>query len=185
MNTNELIKSVNDRLAKHKVGKFFLELPPLARGVVVVGGGLVVVLVGSKLYRVIFPSAAQKANKQLENNIKSDINSFNKQGVRPTYPAAMYQTFANEIYADINGAVGNNYSGAEDILKKMMNNLDVALLIQSFGVRQYEFFGLPSWDMDLFTFVNYKLGSEWLGLSHAKITSINDDWAKKGIKYRI
>ena len=170
---------------KSAVG-FFAELPPWARGVLVVGGGIVVVLIGGKLYHLVFPSQKDKQDKALYNSIKSEIQQNSRSGQQASYPSSQYDTFANSIYDDLYGIVGNNYGNVVTIMERMNNNLDVALLIQAFGLRQLRVFGLPSGaPIDLFSFVNHKLGSEYFGLSSYKITEINDNWSKKGIKYRI
>ena len=43
-----------------KVYQYYKDLPPWAKGVVVVGGAVVVYLVGSRVYRAVFPTEAQK-----------------------------------------------------------------------------------------------------------------------------
>ena len=55
-----------------KVYQYYTELPQWAKGAVVVGAGLVLFLVGKRVYRAVFPSDEERKNKQLE----QDINGF-------------------------------------------------------------------------------------------------------------
>ena len=67
-----------------KVYQYYKDLPPWAKGVVVVGGAVVVYLFGSRVYRAVFPTEAQKKNRELEKNIDSEISKM--QGREQKYP---------------------------------------------------------------------------------------------------
>jgi len=171
---------------ENKVYTYYKELPPWAKGVVVVGGGLVAFLVLRRVYKGLFPSAEERKNRELANNVGNEINVLTNQGVKPTYPESQYNTFANTIYNGMRYCVGDDYGTVESTMKKMMNDLDVAKLLSAFGKRQDYCFGIPaSGELDLFTYVQKELGSEWGGLTNVRVRRINDDWKKKGIKYQI
>lgn len=168
------------------VYKFYKDLPPWAKGVVVVGGGLVVFLVGRKIYKAVFPSDTEKRNRQLFQNINTEIQGYNNQGIKPSFSDSQYETFANTIYNSMRYAVGDDYATVELKMKEMKNNLDVAKLIKAFGKRQNYFFGLPTGEpMDLFTFIQAELGNDYAGLTNYRVKNINADWKKKGITYQI
>jgi len=169
-----------------KVYQYYKDLPPWAKGVVVVGGAVVVYLVGSRVYRAVFPTEVQRKNRELEKNIDSEISKMQGNGKKASFSDSNYNTFANTIYNSMRFAVGDDYGTVESTLKRMKNDLDVAKLIKAFGLKQDYFFGLPAGDkMDLFTFVQKELGNEYGGLTNYRVKKINEDWSKKGISYQI
>lgn len=170
----------------NKLYQYYKDLPPWAKGVVVVGGGLVVYLVGSRVYRAVFPTEAQRKNRALERNVDSEISKLQGNGQRPTFADSNYNTFANTIYNSMRFAIGDDYATVESTMKRMKNDLDVAKLIKAFGTRQDYAFGIPVGSpMDLFTYVQKELGNDFAGLTNYRVRRINEDWAKKGIKYKI
>ena len=169
-----------------KVYQYYKDLPPWAKGVVVVGGAVVVYLVGSRVYRAVFPTEAQRKNRELEKNIDSEISKLQGNGKKASFSDSNYNTFANTIYNSMRYAVGDDYGTVESTLKRMKNDLDVAKLIKAFGVKQDYFFGIPAGDkMDLFTYIQKELGNEYGGLTNYRVKRINEDWSKKGISYQI
>ena len=169
-----------------KVYQYYKDLPPWAKGVVVVGGALVVYLVGSRVYRAVFPTETQRKNRELEKNIDSEISKLQGNGKKASFSDSNYNTFANTIYNSMRYAVGDDYGTVEVTLKKMQNDLDVAKLIKAFDVKQDYFFGIPAGDkMDLFTYIQKELGNEYGGLTNYRVKRINEDWKKKGISYQI
>jgi hypothetical protein len=168
-----------------KVYQYYKELPPWAKGIVVVGGVAALFFVGKKLYTIVFPSEEAKRNAELGRNINTEIGNLQK-FMKASYPDSTYDTLANTIYNSMKFAVGDDYGAVQDSLKKMKNDLDVAKLIKSFGSRQDYAFGIPvGGKMDLFTYVKKELGNEWGGLTAYRVTDINKDWAAKKIKYTI
>jgi len=173
-------------MSKVGVYDYYKGLPPWAKGVVIVGGSAVAVLIGMKVYNALFPSDIAKKNRAILDNINSDISAAQAAGIRPTYSDSQYLIYANEIYDGMRYCVGDDYNKVEANLKLMKNDIDVAKLIKAFGTRQAYCFGLDSGSpKDLFTFVASELGNEYLGLTSYRVTSINDDWTTKGIKYKI
>lgn len=169
-----------------KLYNYYTELPSWAKGVVVVAGVGGAVIIGNKIYKKIFPSQSEKQAKQFVNTIKTDINRWRFEGLTPSYPEAQYLTLANSVYEGMKYCVGDSYSNVEDILKKMQNNLDVALLIDAFGIRQNYCFGLPvGQPLDMIAFVKKELGNDFMGLTDYRVKRINDNWSKKGITYKI
>lgn len=173
-------------MIKDNIYKYYTELPQWAKGVVVVVSVGAVGLVGYKLYKKIFPSESEKQTQQLLTNIKADIEKFRAQGQVATYPETEYSVLANSAYESMRYCVGDSYGTVESIMKKMQNNLDVALLIDAFGIRQNYCFGIPTGlPLDLVAFTKKELGNDWGGLTDYRVVSINENWAKKGITYKI
>lgn len=168
-----------------KYFKYYKDLPEWAKGVVVVGGLGLVGIVGYKAYRLIFPSESQKKSQLLLNTIDADIAKLKASGLRESYPNADYLTSANTIYEAMRYCAGDSYSTVVSVCKKMMNDLDVALLMKAFGTKQNYCFGIDAGaPMDLFSFIQRELGTEWL-LFDWKIQEINRNWSSKGITYRL
>jgi hypothetical protein len=134
----------------------------------------------------VFPTEAQRKNRELEKNIDSEISKMQSNGKKASFSDSNYNTFANTIYNSMRFAVGDDYGTVESTLKRMKNDLDVAKLIKAFGLKQDYFFGLPTGDkMDLFTYIQKELGNEYGGLTNYRVKRINEDWSKKGISYQI
>lgn len=164
----------------------FRGLPGWAQGIIAVVGTGVTVVVGVKVYKLVFPSATAKQQKQLVKNVDSEIAAAKTSGLTPSFPDSQYVTFANTIYEGMKYTVSDDYGTVEDTLKKMNNDLDVLKLIKAFGSRQDYTFAIPEGSpKDLFTFVNSELGNEWGGLTNYRVTSINNNWKQKGISYQI
>lgn len=168
-----------------KMYQYYKELPQWAKGIVVVGGVAAAFFVGKKIYSFVFPSADEKRNQQLTNNINSEVQRLSRTQ-KATYPDSSYDTMANTIYNGMRYAVGDDYGSVQETLKKMKNDLDVAKLIKAFGKRQDFAFGIPvSGKLDLLTYVRKELGNEYFGLTSYRVTNINKDWASKKITYTI
>jgi hypothetical protein len=170
---------------QNKVYTYYKELPSWAKGVVVVGAGVVVAFLGYKLYKVVFPSASEKKGRELITSTDKEIRDAINRGLKATYPDSNYIGFASTIYEGMRYCVGDDYGTVETTLKKMQNDIDVAKLIKAFGMKQDYCFGIPeSAPKDLFQFVQSELGNE-LMLTNYRIKNINADWKKKGITYQL
>lgn len=164
----------------------YMSLHVVARSAIALGAAYGVFVLGQKGYHAIWPSDKEKQNKQLQKDIANEIKNAQAAGQVQSFEDSQYMTLANTCYEGMRYAVGDNYGAVEASLKKMKNNLDVALLIKAFGLRQNYFFGVPSGNpMDLFTFVQSELGNDYGGITGYRVASINADWASKGITYKI
>jgi ABC-type microcin C transport system permease subunit YejB len=166
--------------------KYYADLPSWAKGIVVVGGVAIVGLFSFKIYKKLFPSDQEKKNKELANGIDAEISKWIKKGQKASFNDSNYLIFANTIYDSMRYAIGDDYGKVVDTMELMKNDLDVAKLIKAFGNKQNYSFGIPTGSpLDLFSFVQSELGSEFFGLTSYRVTKINDNWAKKGITYKI
>jgi hypothetical protein len=173
-------------MKKDNLYKYYTELPQWAKGVVIVGGVGIVGLLGFRIYRKLFPSESERSAQQLVNSIVSDIQRWRREGLTQSYPDLEYQTLANAAYEGMRYCVGDSYSDVETIMKKMQNNLDVAMLVDAFRTRQNYCFGIPTGTpLDLLSFVRKELGNDWGGITDYRVKNINDNWQRKGITYKI
>ena len=147
----------------------------------IIGGSAIIIYL---LYKKIFnkeTTQEETAEKLLEKAKQESLANSQKL----TYPASNYLSFANTIHESIRYAVGDNYGAVVDICKKMMNDKDVQELILAYGSRQLTFFAIPTGEpLDLFSAIKKELGDELLLFSF-RVSSINDNWKNKGIKYQI
>jgi len=168
------------------VYKYYKDLPSWAKGIVVVGSAALLGYITFKIYRKVFPTEQQKKNQELYKSIDADIKKAESLGQRPSFIDSNYVTLANTLEDSMRQAIGDNYGKVVEIMKSMKNNLDVSKLVKAFGLRQNYLFGIDKGDpKDLFAWINEELGGEYMGLTSYRVTQINNDWAKKGISYRI
>ena len=171
---------------ENKVYTYYKDLPSWAKGAVVIGGGLVAFFVGRRIYKAVFPTQSEKQSQLMVNNINQEIRKNESKGIKQTFADSNYDTFANTIYDSMRYAIGDDYGKVETTMKKMMNDLDVAKLIKSFGMRQNYIFGIPKGNpVDLFTMIQNELGKDYGGLTNYRVRNINADYKKKGIKYQL
>jgi hypothetical protein len=169
---------------KQDVYKYYTELPQWAKGAVIVGAGVVLFLVGKKVYRAVFPSDEEKKERELTQNVNAEISKLEKKH-QATFPDSQYVLFANTIHNGMRYCAGDDYGTVEATMKKMKNDLDVAKLIKAFGTRKDFCFGIPTGEFDLFTYVQKELGNDYGGLTNYRVDRINSDWKSKGITYTI
>jgi hypothetical protein len=94
---------------QNKVYSYYKDLPPWAKGVVVVGGGLVFALVGFKIYKAVFPSGIDRKNRELLNTADKEIRDNLNKGIKPSFSDLNYIAFANTIYDGMRYCVGDDY----------------------------------------------------------------------------
>lgn len=113
-----------------------------------------------------------------EENITSFIQSATK-NQKPTKSKGEWQIIANQIYQDLRyTALDDNKNDAQYQVSRVKNDADVATLFETFGTRQEYAFGLPVGSKkDLQQFITSNL-------STTQILAINNNYSKKGIKYR-
>jgi len=171
-----------------KVVESYNRLPVKTKRIVTIGVGIAVVLVLKKVYDFFLREdiSVYRQNKQLTSNVDQEIAKWRMKGLSPTYPDSQYNLTANQIYDGMRYAAGDDYGSVEKNLKKMNNNLDVAMLVKAFGFRQDYLFGIPEGEpKDLFTFVKSELGNEYFGITSYRVKNINANWKGKGITYII
>ena len=148
----------------------------------IAGAGL---FIGYKIYKILFKNEQEQTNDQIIKDAEKEKKELEKK-FKLTFPVSQYPIFANLIYESTKYGIGDNYGAVVTTLKKLKNDLDVATLIKIYGARQNYIFGIPTGEKkDLFTNIKAELGNEYGGLTSYRIDQINNDWMKKGIKYRV
>jgi hypothetical protein len=111
-------------------------------------------------------------------NIDAYINNSIKTQT-PTKSKGEWQIIADQIYNDLKfSGIADNKSDAGYQVARVQNDADIATLIQVFGMRQESFFGINTGGLQ--NLPQFIIGN----LSKNDIAKINDNYARKGIKFR-
>jgi ABC-type amino acid transport substrate-binding protein len=103
-----------------------------------------------------------------------------------SYPIKDYSTFAKIIADKTRYGIGDAYPIVKEVLFLMKNNLDVTVLIQSFGLQQQYIYALPVGKKEnLLERLREQLKDPIFGYNSKNIIEINNDWLKKQIKYKL
>jgi len=123
------------------------------------------------------PSIRRQELEQTQ-NIEDYLNqSISTQ--TPTKSKGEWQIIANNIYNDLSrSSVSDNKSDAGYQVSRVQNDADFSLLYDTFGKRQEYYFGIPT--NGLQDLVQFIVGN----LDKTEINKINDNYSRKGIKFR-
>ena len=144
----------------------------------VIGGGYFFVLkpLLIKLGIVQDPALAAQSAAQTQN--VSDYVSSAVANQTPTKTRGEWQLIADSIYTDLSQILINNRSDAVYQLARPQNDADVALLIDTFGQRQQNWFGFSAGSTQtLPAFVTQTL-------TNSDINTVNGNYQRKGIKFQ-
>lgn len=137
-------------MAENKALKVYEDLPQWARGIVVVGGLVVVYIVGNTIYKKIQKLASSADSQNKLNQVNNDLDAKINQGQQPTFSSTQYNNFADSIGASYTGcdfsspiiAVPTKYLGWSNagatlynILYQFNNDVDFLALQKAFGTR--------------------------------------------------
>jgi len=164
----------------NKIFETYKELPSWAKGVVVVGGIAIAYIVGNTIYKKLFPTPPTQELL----NVEDDITNFSKI-YKQSFPDSAYDQYAVVIYNAQRTSFGNDSGTIQDTLKLMNNDLDVAKLIKSYGVRQDYAFSLPTDSYTLLGAAKKGISDDLFGAFTYRINDVNKDWASKGITYKL
>ena len=84
----------------------------------------------------------QATTEDINKSTTEDIKTLNKQGVKPTYYASQYVLFADKLYNAM--ITSNPFQGTDEdaiysVMRLMKNDVDINMLVKSFGTRRMEF----------------------------------------------
>ncbi len=119
---------------------------------------------------------SEKEKKEREDEIEKEVE---KTGQKLSYYASQYKDFADKIFEAVRfSAADDDNAAAVKALIQMKNNADVMQLITEFGTRTTKIFGIDHRTLTLLPMMQAELYSK-------EITAVNNNWAQKGISYRI
>lgn len=155
--------------------KWWKELSLLAKIVIIIIAAFFL----WKLYNWIRKQFRTRGQSLELNDITSVINQLQGQGLTPSFPVSQYATWANQLAEAFNGCGTSNGVWAT-IFTSIKNNLDVALLIEAYGVREFD---ECNWEFNFGDFRGTLSEALVHELSGSELTEINDMLSSKGIKY--
>ena len=84
----------------------------------------------------------QATTEDINRQTTEDIKTLNKQGIKPTYYASQYVQFADKLYNAM--ITSNPFDGTDEdaiysVMRLMKNDVDINMLVKSFGTRRMEF----------------------------------------------
>jgi hypothetical protein len=113
---------------------------------------------------------------------KVNINAYINNSIKtqtPTKSKGEWQIIADQIYNDLKfSGIADNKSDAGYQVARVQNDADIATLIQVFGMRQESFFGINIGGLQ--NLPQFIIGN----LDKSTIAKINDNYARKNIKFR-
>jgi hypothetical protein len=144
--------------------------------------------IGAGYFLILKPILIKLGFMQSDAQIKQDltqtqnIQDYLNQSIitqTPTKSRGEWQIIANNIYNDLyHSGISDNKSDAGMQIARVQNDADFSVLYDTFGQRQEYFFGVPTGGMqDLVQFI---IGN----LNRTEINKINDNYSRKGIKFR-
>jgi len=122
------------------------------------------------------------ALRQQEIEQGQNIDTYLQQSLSsqtPTKSKGEWQIIANNIYNDLkSSSVSDNKSDAGYQVSRVQNDADFSLLYDTFGKRQEYYFAIPTGGLqDLVQFIVSNL-------DRSEVNKINDNYSRKGIKFR-
>lgn len=114
--------------------KYFKDLPPWAKGVVVVGGGVALYFASKGIIDRIKANAQNKNYRQSVDNARKDLDALLKSGMKLSYSQSVYDGYVSTLLAAFNGWGTSTYH-TFGVFAKMKNNADVLKLIATYGIQ--------------------------------------------------
>lgn len=164
-----------------KTYDYYKDLPPYAKAVVLIGTGVAVWVIYSRIRNSFLKKAEEKKSQQAVISAKDELSNLNSRGVRPTISRTQADGWADQIVKQFTGAdlTLGSYDVVARIFSNLKNDADYLMLKTSFGTRTYPdaLFGSVS---------NVTLeGAIQDELTNMRISDLNGILAKKGINYKI
>jgi len=122
----------------------------------------------------------KSTSKQTLKDVETEVVELENEGMKPSRSLGQWKLVADSIYNSMKFSyVSDNKSNIESQLKMVQNDLDLALLVKAYGLRQHYTFAIP--DGSKTTLIGQIATGE---LSNSRLESINNNYAQKGIKFR-
>jgi hypothetical protein len=145
-----------------------------------IGGGAYFLI----LKPILIKLGVLKSSLELQQDIsqKENIDSYINNSLKiqtPTKSIGEWQLIADQIYNNLKfSGIADNKSDAGYQIARVQNDADIATLIKVFGMRQESFFGINIGGLQ--NLPQFIIGN----LDKSEIAKINDNYARKNIKFR-
>lgn len=174
---------------ENKAFQYYKDLPPWAKGVVVVGGLAVIILTINGITRRFRAQKDLKESLKESEDASAELENLQQQGVRPTLSNSEYQSIINGLITAMNGC-GTDEDAVYNQMSKLKNDADVKKLISLWGVQYYE----PCAASQPISYTRWMWNDKTFGgpisawfnydLTTTEINKINDMLQSKGIKHK-
>lgn len=168
--------------------KYFKDLPPWAKGVVVVGGGAALYFAGLSFYRNVKRNKDTKEANKAGQAAQKELVELAAKGIHPSLAESQFQALSESLVQAMNGC-GTDEAMTFNVFKQMKNEADIRKLIATFGVRYYT----PCAASQPISYAKYLWNDKsfggglpsWLSyeLSATELTKVNSILKGNGIKY--
>lgn len=119
------------------VYKYFKDLPPWAKGVVIVGGGAALYFTGVTIYHNYKRNQDNKDATKAADAAQKELVDLKAKGITPSLSGSQFQALSESLVQAMNGC-GTDEQKVYNVFKQMKNDADIRQLIASFGLRYYE-----------------------------------------------
>lgn len=109
-------------------------LPGWGKAVIYIGGGLVIVAVGYKIYKAVDKRIKSMDDFKEKGAVKDELKNLEQSGVKPTMSKDKYLTKANQIFTAMDGW-GTNVPSIVSVIGTLNNDADMLALIDAYGVK--------------------------------------------------
>ena len=171
----------------NKVFQYYQELPPWAKGVVIVGGLAVTYIFASQIVSAIRRKKDEKKQLLEIGSANNDLSVLAKNGIKPTLSKSSLEAMSSAIIDAVNGC-GTSNDKVNAQFQKLNNDADMLAFITTFGLRKKQRCLFSDDARESFTSqytpamtLSAHLQSD---LSQGDINSVNKILAGKKIKYR-
>ena len=155
--------------------KWFKGLSPIVQIVIII----IVAFFLWKIYNWIRKQFRTRGQALELGDITSTINQLQQSGLQPSFPTAQYATWANQLVEAFNGC-GTSNGVWTNVFTSVKNDLDIALLIEAYGVRTFD---ECNWEFNFGDFKGTLSEALVHELSGSELSEVNDLLKSKGIKY--
>ena len=177
--------------------QYYKDLPSWAKGVVVVGGGVVVYLGVTSIMRKIKQAKETAMSMQEVDSANSELQAEIRSGKKPTITNTIAEAISNAIVSASNDC-GTDEKLIFSQFDKVNNQADMLLLVQIFGLRKKircVFSDDPRESTMLFGLIEASFSSAYTPpmslsamlnseLDTTQLQTLNNKLATKGIKYK-
>jgi len=174
---------------ENKVFQYYNDLPPWAKGAVVVGGLTVAILTARGIVKRFREKKELEDALQESNDANNELQQLQQSGIRPTMSNSEFQSIISGLVIAMNGC-GTDEDAVYNEISKLKNEADVKQLINMWGVQYYE----PCAASQPISYTRWMWNdktfggsiSAWLNydLSTSEINKINVMLQSKGIKHK-
>jgi len=164
---------------ENKVYNYYKELPPWAKGVVVVGGVAIVYFTTRSIIKSIKKKKEEKDNRDLLNAMEREKRLLEKQGIRQTVSDSQLESFSQKLVEAFNDC-GTTEASVYTVFNGLKNKADLIALIKIYGTRAYSGCLIQGEFGDMKYTLPRAIESE---LDSSETKKVNDILNKKGIDF--